>query len=96
MDPSYILKTDFGERGRFNLIAPVKATHYTKKVASKLDYFLVSVALHPLVKEVTSLTTFKSSPHRPVSISILLDREVLLPVLRRPSRFPAEAMTVRN
>jgi len=76
MDPSHILRTDFGERGRFNLIAPAQPTMYTKKVQSKLDYFIVSVALHALIKEVHSLVDFNASPHRPVSLTMLLDRTV--------------------
>ena len=92
MDPSHILKTDFGERGRFNLVTPKRPTMYTKKAQSKIDYFIVSVALHALIKDVQSLVDFNSSPHRPVSLTVLLDRTVLIPVLRKPARFPAEAM----
>ena len=74
------------------MVAPSDPTYFTKKSKSKIDFFLISKSLFPLVSSIATDLTFRAkgvSGHRPVTMKVDLDCEILFAQLRRPKKFPA-------
>ena len=91
MKPELLAASGFAGRAGAAIRAPRRPTFIAKKASTTIDFFLVSKDLLSVVGEATVLSDAKTSPHRPVVLSITRRfRQVTKQVLVKPRRLPAE------